>query len=103
MEIVKGLRSTSATDVSGGPPDPCVYFTTDATSRESEVELPKWREGHRGGTNAVKANGVTANFISFDRGTSGYSPFTYFYLTQKCQGIPFSPACQQAVPLQRPH
>ena len=25
--------------------DPCVYFTTDPTSRESEVELSKWREG----------------------------------------------------------
>ncbi|CAE8584953.1 unnamed protein product, partial [Polarella glacialis] len=26
-------------------PGPCVYFTTDATTREVEIELPKWVEG----------------------------------------------------------
>lgn len=44
MEIMKGLRSYSAGD-DKGLPDPCVYFTTDPTSRESESELSKWREG----------------------------------------------------------
>lgn len=46
MEIMKGLRSHDHTmKESGGLPAPSVYFTTDLTSREAEVELPKWREG----------------------------------------------------------
>ncbi|CAE8601169.1 unnamed protein product [Polarella glacialis] len=45
MEIVKGLRTYSSSEDAGSVPDPCVYFTTDPTSRESEVELPKWKEG----------------------------------------------------------
>lgn len=45
MEIVKGLRTYSSSEEAGSMPDPCLYFTTDATSREVEVELPKWREG----------------------------------------------------------
>ena len=26
-------------------PSPCAYFQTDATSREVEVELPRWAQG----------------------------------------------------------
>ncbi|CAE8724944.1 unnamed protein product, partial [Polarella glacialis] len=45
MEIVKGLRTYSSSEEAGSVPDPCVYFTTDPTSREAEVELPNWKEG----------------------------------------------------------
>jgi len=45
MEIMKGLRSYSTAEEPGSLPDPCVYFSTDPGSRESEVELAKWREG----------------------------------------------------------
>eukprot|EP00930_Biecheleria_cincta_P058698 TRINITY_DN4449_c0_g2_i1.p1 TRINITY_DN4449_c0_g2~~TRINITY_DN4449_c0_g2_i1.p1 ORF type:complete len:2425 (+),score=436.97 TRINITY_DN4449_c0_g2_i1:100-7374(+) len=45
MEIVKGLRTYSSSEEAGSVPDPCLYFTTDAASRDVEVELPKWREG----------------------------------------------------------
>eukprot|EP00971_Amphidinium_carterae_P034054 670598-Amphidinium_carterae.1 len=44
-EIVKGFRAVGSADEESGLPDPCVYFTTDGTSREAEVELSKWREG----------------------------------------------------------
>jgi hypothetical protein len=44
MEVMKGFRSVASKD-EAGLPDPCVYFTTDPTSRESEVELSRWREG----------------------------------------------------------
>lgn len=44
MEIMKGLRCTSP-EASKSLPDPCVYFKTDPTTRETEVELSKWREG----------------------------------------------------------
>ncbi|CAE7942834.1 pol [Symbiodinium sp. KB8] len=45
LEIVKGLRTYSSSEQAGSVPDPCLYFTTDSTSREAELELPKWREG----------------------------------------------------------
>jgi len=45
MEIMKGLRSYSTTEEPGSLPDPCAYFTTDPESRETEVELARWREG----------------------------------------------------------
>ena len=32
--------------------------------------------------------------VSFDRGTFGVLPLTYFLSSQKCQGVPFSPICQ---------
>eukprot|EP00434_Breviolum_minutum_P005151 symbB.v1.2.004542.t2/scaffold256.1/size249868/13 len=43
LEIVKGLRTYSSS--AGSVPDPCLYFSTDPTTREVELELPKWREG----------------------------------------------------------
>ncbi|CAE7195090.1 hecd-1 [Symbiodinium natans] len=45
LEIVKGLRTYSSSEQAGSVPDPCLYFTTDPSSREIELELPKWREG----------------------------------------------------------
>eukprot|EP00429_Kryptoperidinium_foliaceum_P033575 CAMPEP_0176172712 /NCGR_PEP_ID=MMETSP0120_2-20121206/88490_1 /TAXON_ID=160619 /ORGANISM="Kryptoperidinium foliaceum, Strain CCMP 1326" /LENGTH=318 /DNA_ID=CAMNT_0017510713 /DNA_START=8 /DNA_END=963 /DNA_ORIENTATION=+ len=49
MEIMKGLRSYSSDESKAEPdkglPDPCVYFNTDVTTRESETELSRWREG----------------------------------------------------------
>ena len=41
--------------------------------------------GARKGTNGVSSNGVTANFIFFDRGTFGVLPLTYFYLPQSAR------------------
>eukprot|EP00435_Cladocopium_sp_Y103_P054617 s1314_g17.t2 len=45
LEIVKGLRTYSSSEQAGSVPDPCLYFTTDSTTREVELELPKWKEG----------------------------------------------------------
>ena len=39
----------------------------------------------RKGTNGVSANGVTANFVFFDRGTFGVFPLTYFYLPRSAR------------------
>ena len=58
--------------------------------------------GSRKGTNGVSTNGVTANLMLFDRGTFWVIPLTYFDLYKKCQGVPFSPVCQNSLPLQRP-
>ena len=48
----------------------------------------------RKGTNGVSSNGATANFMIFDRGTFCVLPLAYLLSSQKCQGIPFSPICQ---------
>ena len=57
----------------------------------------------RKGTNGVSTNGVTANFMFFDRGTFRVLPVTYFLYFQKCQGVPFSPTRRNSLLLQRPH
>ena len=36
----------------------------------------------------------TANFMVFDRGTFRVLPLICFVSSQKCQGVPFSPICQ---------
>ena len=47
--------------------------------------------------NGVSTNGVTPNFMFFDRGTFWVLPLTY----QKCQGEPFFSICQNSLLLQR--
>ena len=47
----------------------------------------------RKGTNEVSTNCVTANVMLFDRGTF-WTPVNLFVFIQKCQGVPFSPICQ---------
>lgn len=44
QEAVKAF-ATGAQSADPNLPGPCVYFKTDATSREVEVELPKWVQG----------------------------------------------------------
>ena len=50
-----------------------------------------------------KHSWVTAIFVLFDRGTFWVLPLTYFYIPKRCQGVPFSPICQNSFLLQRPH
>ena len=57
----------------------------------------------RKGTNGVGTNGVTADFMLFDRGTLLGAPVNLLLSSQKCQGVPFSPICQKSLLLQRPH
>ena len=58
---------------------------------------------NRKGTNRVSTNGVTANLTSFDRGTFWGTPVNLLLSSQKCQGVPLSPICQNQLLLQRPH
>eukprot|EP00930_Biecheleria_cincta_P041545 TRINITY_DN2849_c2_g1_i1.p1 TRINITY_DN2849_c2_g1~~TRINITY_DN2849_c2_g1_i1.p1 ORF type:complete len:800 (+),score=158.27 TRINITY_DN2849_c2_g1_i1:104-2503(+) len=46
-EIQDAVKSTYAGAASADPnlPGPCAYFMTDASTREVEVELPKWIQG----------------------------------------------------------
>ena len=44
-------------------------------------------------------NGVTANVTLSNRGSFWVPPLS----SQKCQGVPFSPNCQDSLLLQRPH
>ena len=46
-------------------------------------------EAIRKGTNGVSTNGVTANLISFDRGTFWVLPLTYFYLPKSARAYLF--------------
>ena len=46
--------------------------------------------GVRKGTNGVSTNGVTANFLFFDRGTFWVLPLTYFYLPKSARAYLFS-------------
>ena len=50
----------------------------------------------------VSTNGVTANIIFFDRDFLG-TPFNLLLYSQKCQGVPLPPICQNSLFLQRPH
>ncbi len=59
--------------------------------------------GIRKGTNGVSTNGVTANFMFFDRGTFWVLPLTYFYLPKSARAYLFYPICQNSLLLQRPH
>ena len=43
----------------------------------------------RKGTNGVSTNGVTANFMFFDRGTFWVLPLTYFYLPKSARAYLF--------------
>ena len=45
--------------------------------------------GFRKGTNGVSTNGVTANFMFFDRGTFWVFPLTYFYHPQSAMAYLF--------------
>ena len=49
--------------------------------------------GSRKGTNEVNTNGVTANLVFFQRDFLG-APVNQFLSSQKCQGVPFFPSCQ---------
>ena len=42
-------------------------------------------------TNGVSTNGVTANFMFFDRGTFLGTPVNLLSSSQECQGVPFFP------------
>ena len=59
--------------------------------------------GARKETNGVSTNGVTANFMFFDRGTFCVLLLTYFYLPKSARAYFFSPMCQKKLLLQRPH
>ena len=43
----------------------------------------------RKGANGVSTNGVTANFVFFDRGTFGVLPLTYFHLPKSARAYLF--------------
>ena len=55
------------------------------------------RDAHRKGTNGVSTNGVTANFMLFDRGTFWVLPLTCLYIPKSARaylvpqsvGIPY--------------
>ena len=57
----------------------------------------------RKGTNGVSTNGVTAIFVLFDRGNFLGTPVDLLLSSHTCQGVPFSPICQNSLLLQRPH
>ena len=59
--------------------------------------------GDRKGTDGVSTNGFAANLMLFDRVTFWVLPLTEVLSSQKCQGVPFSPICQNLLLLQRPH
>ena len=50
-----------------------------------EIEIRNIRKG----TNGVSTNGVTANFMFFDRGTFWVLPLTYFYLPKSARAYLF--------------
>ena len=47
------------------------------------------RLGTRKGTNGVSTNGVTADFMFFDRGTYWVLPLTYFYIPKRASAYLF--------------
>ena len=51
-------------------------------------------DGARKGTNGVSTNGVTANFICFDRGTFWVLPLTCFFLPKSARVYLFPQICQ---------
>ena len=89
-----------------------IYYTSTHIHIYTYRDICREREGlqaHprelsiRKGTNGVSTNGVTANFMVFDRGTFGCTPVSLLLSSQKCQGVPFAPTCQNSSFLQRPH
>ena len=60
-----------------------------------------WAEFGKG-ANGVSTNGVTANFILFDRDLL-CTPVDLLLSPQKFQGVPFSLIRQNSLLLQRPH
>ena len=73
--------------------------------RESPLGLalnPQASAISRRGTNGVSANGVTANFMFFDRDFLG-TPVNLLLSSQKYQGVTCSPVCQNSLLLQLPH
>ena len=73
-----------------------IYTPVYPTAREAPARR------FRKGTNGVSTNGVTANFMLFDRGTFWVLPLNLRLSSQKCQGVPFSPICEKSLLLQRP-
>ena len=65
--------------------------------------LRNWHQpkGNRKGTNGVSTDGVTANFMSFDRGTFCVLPLTYFYLPKSARRT-FFPNLSNSLLLLRP-
>ena len=58
----------------------------------------------RKGTTGVSNNGVTANFMFFDRGTFGVLPLTYFYIPPSARAYLFpNLSVETHYFLQRPH
>ena len=48
----------------------------------------------RKGTHGVSTNGVTANYMFFDRGIFGVLPWTYLYLPKSARAYLFPPICR---------
>ena len=71
--------------------------------RVSEHEPAELGKGQMG--SALMGSLQIACVLTFDRGTFWVLPLTYFYPPQECQGVPFSPICQNqnSLLLQRPH
>ena len=73
------------------------------SARNATVEMGT-RDGFmsRKGTNGVSTNGVTTNFMFFDRGTSWVLPLTYFYVPRSARAYLF-PKSVNSLRLQRPY
>ena len=90
-----GARSgASAGCASRPPPASCRGGGQGPMERRNDAVI-------RRGTNGVSTNGVTANFMFFDRGTFGVLPLTYLYLPKSARAYLF-PICRNSLLLQRP-
>ena len=61
-------------------------FALVTDQNDSDEADPRMR---RKGANGVRANGATANFMFFDRGTLWVLPLTYFYLPKSARAYLF--------------
>ena len=70
----------------------CLHWRQSSTDRVAPGPGPRaWTTPsiHRKGTNGVSTNGVTANFIFFDRGTFWVLPLTCFYFPRSAMAYLF--------------
>jgi len=94
MEVMKGLRTCGSDEVvkeGSALPDPCVYFKTDHTSREAEVELPKWREGRYV---VIKFLDTHKDQVNIDVGVIG---IVGFFGRQSKRQVPLGPWMRRSV------
>ena len=77
---------------------------TNTTKHDNDntIDNNMYIEASRNGTNGVSTNGVTAFFVVFCQRDFLGTPVNLLLSSQKCQGVPFSPICQNPLLLQLP-